>query len=289
METPSSTLFVADLPFGLDEAQFAGVFRGTAGYLESRLRKDRNSNVIGYVEYDDAASAARVKESLSNYKFHPLADHGISIHFSPPRPNNSNTNNNKESRPRRSNQHNNAQDDRGAAQYRAAMAGTVDPLTAGAFFPSFPVGAHGLPAYPALGMGVGVPSIAPTVAPTMGLPENASSTLYVEGLPTDATEREVSHLFRQFPGFQSVRLTLKESKQYPNRQYVLCFIEFDNKAQATLAMQQWHGYRMDRNDSKAISISYAKSETRKDRAARSPGNPTTSTDNAAARPERKYA
>ena len=31
-------------------------------------------------------------------------------------------------------------------------------------------------------------------------------TLYVEGVPTDATEREVYHLFRPFPGFISLRL-----------------------------------------------------------------------------------
>ena len=31
-------------------------------------------------------------------------------------------------------------------------------------------------------------------------------TLYVEGVPTDATEREVYHLFRPFPGLMSLRL-----------------------------------------------------------------------------------
>ena len=34
----------------------------------------------------------------------------------------------------------------------------------------------------------------------MQLPLDASSTLYVEGLPPDATEREVSHIFRRFEG-----------------------------------------------------------------------------------------
>ena len=32
------------------------------------------------------------------------------------------------------------------------------------------------------------------------LPRDASSTLYVEGLPSDATEREVAHIFRRFEG-----------------------------------------------------------------------------------------
>lgn len=34
----------------------------------------------------------------------------------------------------------------------------------------------------------------------MQLPPDASSTLYVEGLPADATEREVGHIFRRFEG-----------------------------------------------------------------------------------------
>jgi len=35
------------------------------------------------------------------------------------------------------------------------------------------------------------------------LPRDASSTLYVEGLPSDATEREVAHIFRRFEGHVS--------------------------------------------------------------------------------------
>lgn len=49
------------------------------------------------------------------------------------------------------------------------------------------------------------------------LPPDAVSTLYVEGLPLDATEREVSHIFRPMPGYQSLRIMPKESKQHPSR------------------------------------------------------------------------
>lgn len=37
-------------------------------------------------------------------------------------------------------------------------------------------------------------------------PPSASHIVKVEGLPQDATEREVSHIFRPFQGYQSVRL-----------------------------------------------------------------------------------
>jgi len=38
------------------------------------------------------------------------------------------------------------------------------------------------------------------------VPKNASSTLVVNGLPVDCTEREVAHIFRPFQGYKSVRL-----------------------------------------------------------------------------------
>ena len=32
----------------------------------------------------------------------------------------------------------------------------------------------------------------------MPIPQNATSTVYVEGIPLDASEREVAHIFRPF-------------------------------------------------------------------------------------------
>eukprot|EP01103_Thecamoeba_quadrilineata_P020323 TRINITY_DN865_c0_g2_i2.p2 TRINITY_DN865_c0_g2~~TRINITY_DN865_c0_g2_i2.p2 ORF type:complete len:115 (+),score=17.02 TRINITY_DN865_c0_g2_i2:396-740(+) len=96
------------------------------------------------------------------------------------------------------------------------------------------------------------------------IPPEASNTLYVEGVPNDATDREISHIFRPFPGFQSTRLLQKESKQNPGRTYYLCFVEFDNKFQSTVAMHALQGYRMEKNDAKGLNITFAKSE-RKER------------------------
>lgn len=47
--------------------------------------------------------------------------------------------------------------------------------------------------------------------------------------------------------------------------YNLCFVEFDNKYQATGAMHALQGYRMDKNDTKGLTISYAKKPERKER------------------------
>jgi len=100
----------------------------------------------------------------------------------------------------------------------------------------------------------------------LSLPHDASSTLYVEGLPPDASEREVAHIFRRYEGlgFQSIRMRGIESNKNPGTSLFLCFAEFDNPHQATLAMYGLQGYRFDpvnRDKDTSIKISYAKSKT----------------------------
>lgn len=66
------------------------------------------------------------------------------------------------------------------------------------------------------------------------IPFNATNTVYVEGIPFDATEREVAHIFRPFPGFKSVRLIPREKK--PGEKVIFCFADFDNKMQTTIVI-----------------------------------------------------
>ncbi len=67
------------------------------------------------------------------------------------------------------------------------------------------------------------------------IPSNATSCLYVEGVPFDATEREVAHVFRPYPGFLTARLIPKVSKV--GRKYFFCFVDFEDRVQATIAQQ----------------------------------------------------
>lgn len=68
------------------------------------------------------------------------------------------------------------------------------------------------------------------------LSPDAAPTLYVEGLPLDATEREVAHIFRQMPGYLGIRIKPKESKQHPSRVFNLCWVEFETKYNAAVAL-----------------------------------------------------
>ena len=87
------------------------------------------------------------------------------------------------------------------------------------------------------------------------VPKNATNTIYVEGIPVDATEREVSRkcaqsimlnrplslhlylicslsssiyvdIFRPFKGFKSVRLIPREIN--PDEKVILCFADFES-------------------------------------------------------------
>lgn len=80
---------------------------------------------------------------------------------------------------------------------------------------------------------------------TIPLPRDASSTLYVEGLPSDSTIREVAHIFRPFVGYREVRLVTKESKHRGGDPLILCFVDFANPACAATALSALQGYKVD--------------------------------------------
>ncbi|XP_047321773.1 RNA-binding protein 1-like isoform X2 [Impatiens glandulifera] len=81
------------------------------------------------------------------------------------------------------------------------------------------------------------------------LPPDATSTLYVEGLPSDCKKREVAHIFRPFVGYKEVRLVVKESKHRDGDPVVLCFVDFIDPACAATALSALQGYKNDEDDS----------------------------------------
>jgi len=236
-----STLFVAELPHGLGEPEFVGIFKDYEGFIDARLTRDRKDNTVGFVDfsYHEAANAAM--DALQGYKFDYKAEHGMSIQFSRPT-----GGNNRPRRPRRRD----GPEDYGGGQSFGSQSGYyrgLPVMSNPADVPFAPYGGFAGPAYN---------NIYPP------LPPDASSTLYVEGLPIDATEREVSHIFRLYPGYQSVRIMAKETKTFPQRTYNLCFVEFSSKYNAMMALQGAQGYPMELNDTKGLAISFAKAPTK---------------------------
>lgn len=84
--------------------------------------------------------------------------------------------------------------------------------------------------------------------PDMPLPPDASNTLFVEGLPADCTQREVSHIFRPFVGFKEVRLVKKEARHSGGDPVVLCFVDFYSSSEAAVALDALQGYKFDEHD-----------------------------------------
>jgi len=262
---PSSTLFLPDLPADLPEIELQALFQSQEGFKSARIREDRNKNLVGFVEFEDSSFASRARDRFNGQRPLPLP-HPLTIQFArtkDPSAYGDGYRRRRDGQPRSNNNNNNI-GLLGAGGAPAASSGPMMP----AFFS--PV---------ATPLNYANPYQVAAMFPPQ-LPPDASSTLYIEGLPLDATEREVAHIFRQWPGFQSLRILpkVKESTQnnpqapkfvtpHPTttHTYHLCFVEFDNKTQATLAMCHLNGYRFDlKSDTKGLVISYAKSD-RKDK------------------------
>ncbi|XP_031279650.1 RNA-binding protein 2-like isoform X1 [Pistacia vera] len=86
------------------------------------------------------------------------------------------------------------------------------------------------------------------------LPPDASSTLFVEGLPSDCTRREVAHIFRPFVGYKEVRLVSKESRHPGGDPLILCFVDFASPAHAATAMDALQGYKFDEHDRDSVKL-----------------------------------
>jgi hypothetical protein len=92
------------------------------------------------------------------------------------------------------------------------------------------------------------------------LKKNATNIVYVEGIPLDATEREVAHIFRPFPGYKSLRLIQKEKN---GENTILCFVDFENSLQSTICINTLQGYRFDKSDLVGLHCSYGINKNKK--------------------------
>ncbi|XP_030448716.1 nuclear speckle RNA-binding protein B-like [Syzygium oleosum] len=90
-------------------------------------------------------------------------------------------------------------------------------------------------------------------------PTRESNILFVHGLPTDCTRREVGHMFRPFYGFKDIRVIHKEARRSGDRALVLCFVEFVDSKCAFTAMEALQGYQFDdkKPDSPVLRIQFA--------------------------------
>lgn len=75
--------------------------------------------------------------------------------------------------------------------------------------------------------------------PENSLPLDASSTLFVEGVPLNCSLREVHHIFRIFLGYKEVRLVNASNSN--GDPLVHCFVDFESPYYAANAMDCLQG------------------------------------------------
>jgi len=89
------------------------------------------------------------------------------------------------------------------------------------------------------------PKAAPMAPPPSAAPALPSNCLFAEGLPEDCTEMMLSMLFRQFNGFQEVRMVPGKTG--------IAFIDFENEVQAGIALQGLNGFKLTPTESLRLS------------------------------------
>jgi hypothetical protein len=164
---------------------------------------------VGFVEFEDHESAEHAKDAMHEHRF-ARGDRGIIIQFSNP---------GRSSKRSRSDS-----DSYSSSHYPSSSSSSSSSSSHHGYSQPPPYGHYG--GYGGYGYGSAPP---PPSYMYNSLPSDASSTLFVEGLPADVTIREVSHIFRPFPGYQSLRIVPKESKADPAKVFTLCFVEYDSK------------------------------------------------------------
>ncbi|XP_022977140.1 protein MATERNALLY EXPRESSED GENE 5-like isoform X2 [Cucurbita maxima] len=82
-----------------------------------------------------------------------------------------------------------------------------------------------------------------------------SNIIFVDGLPTDCTRREVGHLFRPFIGYEDIRVVHKEPRRRGDKATVLCFVEFSEARYAQAAMEALQVFDVGRDEPREESNS----------------------------------
>ncbi|CAM9107186.1 unnamed protein product [Scytosiphon promiscuus] len=276
-DTPSSCLFVSDLPSDVTEKELERLFAGCHGFDSCRVRKDKNEHDVGFVDFCDTESASIAKD---RFKGHDFRGHSIAVCYARPA--------RKRQRPERPDSRDmdggggggdtrNYQLSQGGGGHHRTPSGSAAtgglPASLAGVNPGYlgiggmGHGMGGMHAAQAYGMATPRLMQMSAMGLPLGLPNDAHHTLYVEGIPGDVTERELAHIFRPFPGYISLRLRAKGGRSLGTTSSsasvgAICFVEFESGYHATVAKMGAADYRLDKVDrnSAVLRIEYAKAK-----------------------------
>jgi len=80
-------------------------------------------------------------------------------------------------------------------------------------------------------------------------------TLFVSGLPADATAREVAHAFRQYQGYLRLKVVQKQD-------HAISFVTFETPEQAQFVADALTGYTFDEQGGSYLAVKFAQNKAR---------------------------
>lgn len=101
------------------------------------------------------------------------------------------------------------------------------------------------------------PPISPAHPLSIVVPPDATSCVFIDGLPADISKRELAHIFRPFQGFLGLRTLIKERSNRSNEKVTKVFANFVDELAATAALQLLHGYKLDLDDQETMVRRFA--------------------------------
>jgi len=208
-------------------------FSSFPGYKNVRTRSDKHGMTVTFVEFETIDEATVARDSLSGVLRLRPTDPPVSIYFA---------------------RHSHGSEGEGAKRPREDSG--PDDRSVRARQPDLKCHACGGMGHFARdcptssGRGPPPPRSSAGGSSYQGAP---TSTLYVDNVPPEASEREMAHVFRPFPGFQDVRhVPLKKTGS--DAKTFLCFVEFAAPENAQQAMQTLQGYVLDLKDPRSPSL-----------------------------------
>jgi hypothetical protein len=250
---PSETLYLGDLRNNYSREEIVAAFQGVPGYVATRVRNDKFNHSVAFVEFASVQQAADARDALHNVlKIRPQ-DPPVTIHFarpSVPLP---------ELPPPGSGGLKRGRDAPGPQQ----MMPPPQQHMGGAAVDVRNVRPRGGPAGPTAMLMGGGGGMAPDAASAYGQPQQRGPmepappgpSLFVEGVPPDASEREIAHVFRPFIGYLGMRLVARRIQLAP-----LVFVDFASTEAAVAAREGLQGYKFDPADptDRGIHIQFAR-------------------------------
>lgn len=272
---PSETLYLADLQSGTTQEEVKAAFEHLPGYIETRVRLDKSGGTVAFVQFQNSEASSAAREALDGLLRIRPTEPPVSIHFARPSLSGGapdvGSKRGRDAGPQSAPQPPPAQRSRDTSYGSSAPSRFSDSAPPSQYQSQPPSHHRGFDDGPAPGFARG------PLAALGGLSSNAitaqtgsysggggynggseRATLYVEGVPIDATEREMSHVFRPFVGYRDLRFVVRRDRN------PLCFVEFetaDNAATAMAALQHYVVNLKDPRD-KGIRIEHAKSVLR---------------------------